>query len=542
MTNNAEACHYITEHSKAEVLVLEGNFQLKKYAGISKDKLPHLKAIVVYGEAADPALVAKCNFPVHSWEDFLKLGSDIPSSEVDARANSLRPGHCASLIYTSGTTGPPKAVMISHDNITWTAQNIIDHYMYLSHEDRIVSYLPLSHIAAQIIDIFAIMQLGACTYFAQPDALKGTLTVTMKEVRPTFFFGVPRVWEKIEEKMVQIGRSNSGVMLLLAKWAKSLGAEHCRMAQYGNGGGAPCCYSAANAIVLTNIKKALGLDQAKGCFTAAAPISTDTLNYFASLDIPVYEVFGQSECTGPHTVSFRHCWKIGTCGRPLKGTESMLAPSTGELCYRGRHIFMGYMYMPDKTAETIDDDGFLHSGDVAEFDNDVDKDIVGPGGFMKITGRIKELIITAGGENVPPVLIENEVKAAMVAVSNCMVIGDKRKFLTLLVSLKVEVDGEARPTDQLAADSLFIGEQIGSAAKTYSEAKADPLWKDYIDKGVKTANSKTTSNAQIVQKWTWLPVDFSEKAGDLTPTLKLKRSVVTEKNAALIDSLYEGSE
>ena len=139
-------------------------------------------------------------------------------------------------------------------------------------------------------------------------------------------------------------------------------------------------------------------------------------------------------------------------------------------------------------------------------------------------------------------LIENEVKAAMVAVSNCMVIGDKRKFLTMLVSLKVEVDVDAKPTDNLAADSLFIGEQIGSTATTYSAAKADPKWKDYVDKGVKVANGKTTSSAQIVQKWTWLPVDFSEKAGDLTPTLKLKRSVVNEKNIALIDSLYADSD
>ena len=198
--------------------------------------------------------------------------------------------------------------------------------------------------------------------------------------------------------------------------------------------------------------------------------------------------------------------------------------------------------MPDKTAETIDDEGYLHSGDVAVFDNDGDSDITGPSGFMRITGRIKELIITAGGENVPPVLIENEVKAAMVAVSNCMVIGDKRKFLTMLVSIKVEVDVDAKPTDVLAADSLFVGEQIGSTATTYSAAKEDPLWKDYIDKGVKTANSKTTSSAQIVQKWVWLPVDFSEKAGDLTPTLKLKRSVVNEKNLPLIDSMYEGTD
>jgi long-chain-fatty-acid--CoA ligase ACSBG len=542
MTNTAESCHYISEHSKAEVVVLEGNYQLKKYIDLPKGKLSHIKALVVYGETVDKNLAAKSSIPVYPWDEFLRVGATVTDDQVDARGAKIGPGNCASLIYTSGTTGPPKAVMISHDNITWTAQNIIDHYMYLSHEDRIVSYLPLSHIAAQIIDIFAIMSLGACTYFAQPDALKGTLTVTMKEVRPTFFFGVPRVWEKIEEKMVQIGRSNSGVMLLLAKWAKSLGAEHCRMAQYGNGGGAPCCYSAANTIVLTNIKKALGLDQAKGCFTAAAPISVDTLNYFASLDIPVYEVFGQSECTGPHTVSAQKCWKIGTCGRPIKGSESIIVPSTGELCYRGRHIFMGYMYMPDKTAETIDDEGYLHSGDVADFDRDGDNDIVGPSGFMKITGRIKELIITAGGENVPPVLIENEVKSALVAVSNCMVIGDKRKFLTMLVSLKVEVDSDAKPTDTLAADSIFAGKQIGSTATTYSAAKEDPLWKAYIDQGVKTANSKTTSNAQIVQKWVWLPVDFSEKAGDLTPTLKLKRSVVDAKNIALINSMYEGSD
>jgi len=280
------------------------------------------------------------------------------------------------------------------------------------------------------------------------------------------------------------------------------------------------------------------LDQCKGCFTAAAPISVDTLMYFASLDIPIYEVFGQSECTGPHTVSGPTCWKIGTCGRPMKGTESLIYPNTGELCYRGRHIFMGYMHMPDKTAETIDADGYLHSGDVAAFDEDNDTDNKGPSGFMRITGRIKELLITAGGENIPPVLIENEVKGACVAVSNCMLIGDKRKYLTLLVSLKVTVDADALPTDILAPDALFIGKDIGSTATTYTEAKVDPLWKKCIDDAVKVANSKTTSNAQIIQKWTWLPTDFCERYGDLTPTLKLKRNVVTDKHASLIDTLY----
>ena len=233
-------------------------------------------------------------------------------------------------------------------------------------------------------------------------------------------------------------------------------------------------------------------------------------------------------------------WKVGKCGRPLYGTESKIE-ATGELAYRGRHIFMGYMYMPDKTKETIDSDGFMHSGDVAEFDDDGDDDIVtaGPSGFMKITGRIKELIITAGGENIPPVLIENEMKAAMPALSNCMVVGDKRKYLAMLVSLKTEVDSESgAPTDELSKDSLFFGNQIGSKALTLTEAAKCPKWKAYIDKGMKEANSKTTSNAQIIQKWTMLPVDFSEKEGDLTPTLKLKRNVVSAKYADLIDSIY----
>jgi len=405
--------------------------------------------------------------------------------------------------------------------------------------DRAISYLPLSHIAAQLIDIHCIMRLGACCYFAQPDALKGSLTTTMKHVKPTFFFGVPRVWEKIEEKMVQMGRETKGVTKVLSTWAKAMGAEHSRRAQFGNGGGAPCSYSCANALVLQRIKEALGLDQCKGCFTAAAPIAPETLYYFASLDIPVYEVFGQSECTGPHTVSAAKCWKIGYCGRPIRGSETMIAPGTNELCYRGRHVFMGYMYMPDKTAETIDEEGYLHSGDVAEFDENNDDQIPAPSGFMKITGRIKELIITAGGENVPPVLIENEMKAAMNAISNVMVIGDKRKFLSMIVSLKTEVDQETGlPSDKLAADSIFAGANIGSSAKTYTEAKECKLWNAYINAGMKKANGKTTSNAQIVQKWKWLPVDFSEKAGDLTPTLKLKRNVVHEKHIVLIDSIY----
>mmetsp|Transcript_27277 Transcript_27277/g.27510 ORF Transcript_27277/g.27510 Transcript_27277/m.27510 type:complete len:663 (-) Transcript_27277:375-2363(-) len=539
-TNNTEACQYVSQHSKAEICVVDGNKQLKKYSEMKiKADLPFLKAIVVYDEPVDQALATKCGVPVYGWSDFLALGNGVSDETITTRSSGIKPGNCSTLIYTSGTTGPPKAVMISHDNVTWTIKRICEDYMDLNHTERILSYLPLSHIAAQTIDIHAPIYLGACTYFAQPDALKGTLTVSMRDVRPTIFFGVPRVWEKIQEKMVQVGRENSGLKKSLVGWAKGVAKEHSDQLQFGNSGGAPCGYGCANSIVLGKIKNILGLDAAKGCYTAAAPISVDTLNYFASLDIPVYEVFGQSECTGPHTVSFAGRWRIGYCGRPILGTQTMIVPETGELCYRGRHIFMGYMYNPESTGSTIDQQGYLHSGDVAEFDGNNDPNIPAPSGFMKITGRIKELIITAGGENIPPVLIENEMKAACVAISNCMVVGDKRKYLAMLVSLKCEVNAEdGSPTNMLAADSLFIGKEIGSSAKTVEEAMSDPLWKKCLDDTMKKGNSKTTSNAQVVQKWKMLPVDFSEKAGDLTPTLKLKRNVVTKKYAAVIDSIY----
>ncbi len=540
-TNSAEACYYISDHSKASLLVVEGNKQLVKYVGIASN-LPSVKAIVVWGkEPVDPALAQQCgSIPVFSWENFMTLGSKIENYVLDARGALIKPGNCATLIYTSGTTGPPKACMISHDNLTWTTRNIVDNYIDLNHEDRFVSYLPLSHIAAQMIDIHCPMCTGASIYFAQPDVLKGSLTGLLREVRPTLFFAVPRVWEKIQEKMAEMARQSSAIKRALGHWAKSVGADHSARMQYGqSAGGTSCLYGCANSLVLSKIKGALGLDQCKACFTGAAAIGPETLMYFASLDIPVFELFGQSESTGPHTLCVANAWKVGSCGRPMKGTESKCAPGTNELCFRGRHVFMGYMYMPEKTAETFDSAGFLKSGDVAVFDADDDRDIPEPSGFMTITGRIKELIKTSGGENIPPVLIENEMKVAMAAVSNCMLIGNKRKFLALLISLKVEVDSvTGLPSDLLASDALFVGSQIGSIATTFSAAQQDPLWTKYINQGVSIGNSKAISAAQNVQKWAWLPEDFSEKAGELTPTLKLKRNFVEEKYSTLINGLY----
>jgi long-chain-fatty-acid--CoA ligase ACSBG len=348
----------------------------------------------------------------------------------------------------------------------------------------------------------------------------------------------------MEEKLKEIGKLSTGLKKSIADWAKGIGTEHCRLAQYGNNNNSdqdirPWGYKLANIMVLSKIKEALGFEECRGFFTAAAPINLSTLQYFASLDIPVYELFGQSECTGPHTSSKFGSWKMGYCGRPLPGTHTEVIKETGELTYTGRHIFMGYMYMPEKTAESFTKNGYLISGDVVEFDDNDDPNVPRPSGFMRVTGRIKDLIITAGGENIPPILIEEAMKDAMPALSNVVVIGDKRKFLVMLISLKVDVDPiSGLPTDKLSAAALSIGDNIGSTATTTKEAAEDPKWIMYINTGVKAANAKAASAAQFIQKWSFLPRDLSEGGGELTPTLKIKRNAVNELHFQLIESLY----
>eukprot|EP00161_Ancyromonas_sigmoides_P011097 TRINITY_DN279_c1_g1_i9.p1 TRINITY_DN279_c1_g1~~TRINITY_DN279_c1_g1_i9.p1 ORF type:complete len:820 (-),score=470.30 TRINITY_DN279_c1_g1_i9:204-2639(-) len=398
-TNGPEACHYIVEHCDAEVCFVQNEAQLKKILEV-RDRLPALKAIVVWqGE-----LPADMDDSVMTWEQMIALGDDESlEAPLTERIAAQEPGHCCTLIYTSGTTGNPKAVMITHDNVTWTARTT-SNVLEIDNDSQIISYLPLSHIAAQMVDIHAPLVSCGTVSFARPDALKGTLGDTLKEVRPTVFLGVPRVWEKIGDKMKAIGAKTTGLKKTISTWAKKKGLEGGYADQQGKSKG--MMFGLANSLVFSKVKAGLGLDRCKIQCTAAAPISVETLEYFLQLNIPIYEVYGMSECTGPQTVSYPKNYKTGSCGKSLTGTRLELADKdaegNGEICFRGRHIFAGYLKNPEATGQTIDGNGFLHSGDVGALDG---------GGFLKITGRIKELIITAGGENVPPVLIENSIKA-----------------------------------------------------------------------------------------------------------------------------------
>jgi len=348
------------------------------------------------------------------------------------------------------------------------------------------------------------------------------------------FLGVPRVWEKIAEGLKKVGAQTEGVMKMISTWAKEKGAAQFEAEL--NGTDTPWFFGIAK-IVLDLIREKLGLDQCRYQVSAAAPISLQTVQYFGSLYIPILELYGMSECTGPQTTNLpgfgRH--KIGTCGKAMEGSVMKIdnpdAEGNGEIIYTGRHIMMGYMKNREATAETIDANRYLHSGDVGQVDKD---------GFLKITGRIKELIITAGGENIPPVLIEDICKEEVPFLSNIMVIGDKRKFLAALVTLKTKPDAEGLPTHELAPSVL---EHCSEGVTTTDQAKTDAKLLKVIDEGLKRANKRAISRAQWIQKFAIVADDFTVEGGELTATLKLKRRVAEKKyTESVIEPLYAGGD
>ncbi|XP_060702105.1 long-chain-fatty-acid--CoA ligase ACSBG2 isoform X1 [Hemiscyllium ocellatum] len=532
-TNSPEACQYVASDSEANVLVVENNKQLQKILQI-QDQLPHLKAIVQY---KDELKDKRPN--LYTWAEFMQLGKDVPDSQLDEIIATQKPNQCCTLIYTSGTTGTPKGVMLSHDNLTWTAYaagNMVQLRPATESQEAIVSYLPLSHIAAQMIDIWLSIMFGGTTYFAQPDALKGSLVTTMREVRPTAFMGVPRVWEKMQEKMKTIGAKSSTVRRKVASWAKDVGLKTNLNRMRGNNA-VSFNFRVANELVFKKVRNALGLTRCTKCYTGAAPITKDTLEFFLSLNIPLYELYGMSESSGPHTISVPDAFRLSSCGKVMTDCRTKIFnpddDGCGEICFWGRHVFMGYLHMDDKTEEAVDEDGWLHSGDLGKHDEN---------GFLYITGRIKELIITAGGENVPPVPIEDAVKEHLPIISNVMLIGDKRKFLSMLLTLKCNVNGDSgEPQDDLSEAAIQFCQRIGSNATKASEilASKDVYVYGAIQECINQVNEKATSNAQRIQKWLLLEKDFSIPGGELGPTMKLKRPVVLKMYSDQIDDLYK---
>ncbi|CAK6951013.1 long-chain-fatty-acid--CoA ligase ACSBG1 isoform X2 [Scomber scombrus] len=532
-TNAPEACQYVASDSKANIIVVENQKQLDKILQI-RDRLPQLKAIVQY---SGPVQEKISN--LYSWEEFMELGLDVSEKELDDIISSQKANQCCVLIYTSGTTGKPKGVMLSHDNITWTANHASragDMQPADTKQESLVSYLPLSHIAAQIYDLWTGIHWGELVYFAQPDALKGSLITTLREVCPTSHMGVPRVWEKMMEKIKQAISECGYMKKKVVTWAMSVSLEANQKYMLKDDE-KPFLFSLANNLVLQKLRAELGLACCQKFFSGAAPIGSETVQFFLGLNIRLYEAYGMSESTGPHFMSGPKAYKLPSCGKVVPGCQYKMADvdseGTGEICFWGRNIFMGFLNMEDKTREALDEDGWVHSGDLGKIDEE---------GFLYITGRIKELIITAGGENVPPVPIEEAVKKELSIISNAMLIGDKRKFLSMLLTLKSSSNTETmEPTEELSLEAVEYCRNLGSQATKVSDI-IEGKDKDVccaIQEGIDRVNSASTSNAQRIQKWTILRKDFSVSGGELGPTMKLRRPVVLEMYHKVIESLYQ---
>lgn len=498
-TCTAEQCGYVTRHCEAQVAVVEDEEQLAKYLEI-RDQLPHLKAIVqMHGTPAHAGVIA--------WDDLLRRAHDVDPAALAGRLAAQRADDVATLIYTSGTTGAPKAVMLTHDNVVWTARTGIA-ALGIRAGDHILSYLPLSHIAEQIVSIFGPMAFGGCTTFAESMAKLGD---DLREIRPDFFLGVPRVWEKIQERMQAAGAEASPARKRLIAWARRVGLA----AGYADREGRrrPLSYALANALVFRAVRRRLGLDRARVLVTSAAPIARSTLEFFLSLGLPICEVYGMSECTGPGTISTPARYRTGKAGYTLPGAELKIA-ADGEICMRGRHVFKGYYKDPAATAETLDAEGWLHSGDIGEVDAE---------GFLQITDRKKDLIITAGGENVAPQLVEGYLKAIPV-VSQAVVLGDRQRYLGVLITLDpVQLVVEAEAADSPARDP--------------AAAAACEKFRAHLQRHIDAVNTRL-ARVQSVKRFEIVPQEFTVEGGELTPSLKVRRRVVAEKYAEYVARLF----
>jgi len=586
-TDTPEIVAYKIKHCNTAVAFVESAYhqkiiedlymEKKLEVGVSR-RFTQLKAIVVWG-TPEPS---RCpNLPVYSFDDYLKLSSKTPDWKLE-KAMAQAPGKVVSYCYTSGTTGMPKAVMMTNDNLTYAIRAHINtgfvETMPIPEQIRIVSYLPLSHIAATAMDMMAPVVGSAgmhinpahnesysTIYFVRPyDLREGTLTKRLMCVRPSMFLAVPRVWEKIE--FVMKSMAQTGVVGNIIQSLKDKMLQNSKNIQLGGTGSQVWGSTIANALG-NSIKAKLGLDEAIICITGASPIRRSTVEYFASIGIDIYECWGMSETTGVGVVNVPFSAQWGSIGGQMRGAEMGIfdmkdnpvngkfeygqpIPENvqGEIRTRGRHVTMGYMANPDlgeehvqeilkKNKSTILPSGWLCTGD---------KGAQNSQNMYKITGRFKELIITAGGENVAPVPIEDSVKILCNGVSNVLMYGDNRPYNTALITVRTEGYTGEQPGSNILDPSvleLMPNPDVRTVQDLLTKDASHPIIAAII-KAVQDTNANDLvcpSNACKIQRFTILPVDFSVVGGELTPTLKLKRSVVEKQYAEAIEALYGAS-
>jgi long-chain acyl-CoA synthetase len=508
----AEQIAYVAVDCDVRIAVLDGAGELARWQQVL-DRLPGLEKIIVRDPAACPA-----GDQYLTWTDLTALGQERFAAEpgsVTARIAAIRPEDPVTLLYTSGTTGNPKGVLLTHHNVLYEVVVTIANGSVATMGGRSVSYLPLAHIAERMITIYLPLATAGHVHFC-PVATE--LIGVVGAVKPTGFFGVPRVWEKVRagiQGLLTMEQDESKREAVAR--AMDTGRRYVESRQLGHSAppGLDEEFARADQAVLAPIRSLLGLGEAESVASAAAPLPPDVSEFFAGLGMPILDVYGMTETTGAFTANTPDAYRLGTVGRVFRGMEVRIA-GDGEILVRGPLTTPGYLNLPDQTAALIDAEGWLHTGDIGRLDED---------GFLSVVDRKKELIITSGGENVSPAAIENLLVAHPV-IGQALAFGDRRPYVVALLTL----DGEVAPAWARAH---------GIGAGSLAELATDPAVLAEVGAAVGAANERL-ARVQQVKRWRLLPVEWTADTEELTPTLKLKRRVVHAKYADDIDGLYTG--
>ena len=510
-TDAASQLAYLCEDSSTTILFVEDEEQLDKALEV-RAGLPKLRHIVVMDmtglrQFADPMVM--------SFDTLRKLGSDpqnFAPGLLEERVASRTAQDLAILVYTSGTTGKPKGAMHSHYGLVASLRNI-GVVFPLTKNDQRMCFLPLCHIAERMLGAYSSIYNGAVLNFVEnPD----TIPENVREIQPTVFFAVPRVWEKFYSGVVIALKDSSRMQQMVYGWSIGVGKDIAERVLAGQPEtmALKIKFAIARLLVIDNVRKMIGINKSRYLLTGAAPIAPDLIRWYLSLGLPMLEGFGMTESTALGSAQPIDRMKPGTIGKPSYGCEMRIDPENGEILVRGSNVFMGYLNLPEKTAEAIDADGWLHTGDVGTQDAD---------GYLKITDRMKDIIITAGGKNITPSELENELKFSPY-ITDAVVIGDKKPYLTCIIMIDQEnIEKFAQDNDVPFSNYTSL---------THS-GPVQALIQDDINR----VNKKFARVEQIKEFWL-MDIQLSAEDEELTPTMKLKRKLVQTKYAAQIETMY----
>ncbi len=505
-----EEVEYIVSHSDSKFLIVENNAQLQKGLYTAK-RYPGLKKIIVIDSTDKTA-----NPMIMGYNELLDKGKALYNKDAEAfasLADTIAQDDFATIVYTSGTTGVPKGAMITHKNIMAVIKaldTIEPHYAYDS--DQTVPFLPLSHVFERVAGHFYGMYVGITASYAES---LDTLIQDIQEKRPTVVLAVPRVLEKVYQQIISQVQDQTPFKQKVFYWGQKVGSKisELREQKKNPGFNLSLKYKIAYAIIFKKLQNALG-GRVRWMTASGAPTAREIILFFNSAGIMVIEGYGMTECCAPATMSNIADYRIGTVGRPLPGVDITIADD-GEILIKGDNVFKGYWKMPEETKDSFTQDGYFMSGDIGLFDE---------AGFLMITDRKKDLIITSGGKNVAPQKIENLIKSDPLFLE-AIVIGDKRKYLTVLVNISQE------QAERIAKEK---GINVNSLHDLFNNPRFQTIVEEHIEKcNQKLARYETVKKVGIIKN------EFSKETGELTATLKVKRKAVQQKYQPIIDSLYE---